>query len=116
MHYIPQPQTKAIEFEANAKSFNYALSTLVYSPNSERLRLLGYKNLSGSFDFHANWDIVSGNYNGDQNEIKLDDIGDAKIGVNFDRITKIMMEHFILIKPMSIRSLRYPFSILLALS
>lgn len=32
LHYIPQPQTKAIEFEANAKSFNYALSTLVYKP------------------------------------------------------------------------------------
>ncbi|WP_188318325.1 hypothetical protein [Bartonella apihabitans] len=52
----------------------------------------------------------------DYNGIKLDDIGDPKIGVNFDRITKIMMEHFILIKLMSIRSLRYPFSILLALS
>lgn len=32
LHYIPQPRTKAIEFEANAKSFNYALSTLVYKP------------------------------------------------------------------------------------
>ena len=92
LHYIPQPQTKAIEFEASAKSFNYALSTLVYSPNSERLRLLGYKNLSGSFDFHANWDIISGNYNGDQNEIKLDDIGNLKFSVNLGGINEDMMK------------------------
>lgn len=92
LHYIPQPQTKAIEFEANAKSFNYALSTLVYSPNSKRLRLLGYKNLSGSFDFHANWDIVSGDYNGDQNEIKLDDIGNLKFSVILGGINEDMMK------------------------
>lgn len=92
MHYIPQPQTKAVEFEANAKSFNYALSTLVYSPNSERLRLLGYKNLSGSFDFHANWDIVSGNYDGDQNEIKLDDIENLKFSVILGGINEDMVK------------------------
>lgn len=92
LHYIPQPQTKAIEFEASAKSFDYALSTLVYSPNSERLRLLGYKNLSGSFDFHANWDIVSGNYNGDQNEIKLDDIGNLKFSVILGGINEDMVK------------------------
>ena len=63
-----------------------------------------------------NGDIDNGKLISNHNGIKLDDIGNPKIGVNFDRITKIMMEHFILIKPMSIRSLRYPFSILLALS
>ena len=62
------------------------------SPNSERLRLLGYKNLSGSFDFHANWDIVSGNYNGDQNEIKLDDIGNLKFSVILGGINEDMMK------------------------
>ena len=62
------------------------------SPNPERLRLLGYKNLSGSFDFHANWDIVSGNYNGDQNEIKLDDIGNLKFSVILGGINEDMMK------------------------
>ena len=62
------------------------------SPNSERLRLLGYKNLSGSFDFHANWDIVSGNYNGDQNEIKLDDIGNLKFSVILGGINEDMVK------------------------
>lgn len=45
-----------------------------------------------------NGDIDNGEFVSNHNGIKLDDIGDPKIGVNFDRITKIMMKHFILVQ------------------
>ena len=45
-----------------------------------------------------NGDIDNGKFVSNHNGIKLDDIGNRKIRMNFGGITKIMMKHFILVQ------------------
>lgn len=86
--YLWHPDRKRMDLVHSVKSFTYEPDK-IYKPDAGKLlKDLGYDKLSGSLNFHANWDINSGKFVGDHNEITVDNAGKLEFGINLDGITK----------------------------
>ncbi len=86
--YLWQPDRKRMDLVHSVKSFTYEPDK-IYKPDAGKLlKDLGYDKLSGSLNFHANWDIDSGKFVADHNEITVDSAGKLEFGINLDGITK----------------------------
>ena len=85
--YLWQPDTKRMDLIHSVKSFSF-------EPDEYKwIKDLGYDKLSGSLNFHANWDFNSGKFVADHNEITIDNAGKLEFSINLDGITEDLINN-----------------------
>ena len=86
--YLWQPDRKRMDLVHSVKSFSYEPDK-IYKPDKYKwIKDLGYDKLSGSLNFHANWDSDNGKFVADHNEITIDNAGKLEFSINLDGITE----------------------------
>ena len=91
--YLWQPDTKRMDLVHSVKSFSYEPDK-IYKPDAGKLlKDLGYDKLSGSLNFHANWDSDNGKFVADHNEITIDNAGKLEFSINLDGITEDLINN-----------------------
>ncbi|WP_295732405.1 hypothetical protein [uncultured Bartonella sp.] len=91
--YLLQPDTKRVDLSGSIKSFYYEPEKSDNPEGAKWLKDLGYDKLSGSLNFHANWDSESGKYVGDRSEITIDNAGKLTLSTNIDGITEDLINN-----------------------
>ena len=91
--YLWQPDTKRMDLVHSVKSFSYEPDK-IYKPDEYKwIKDLGYDKLSGSLNFHANWDSDNGKFVADHNEITIDNAGKLEFSINLDGITEDLINN-----------------------
>ena len=91
--YLWQPDTKRMDLVHSVKSFSYEHDK-IYKPDEYKwIKDLGYDKLSGSLNFHANWDSDNGKFVADHNEITIDNAGKLEFSINLDGITEDLINN-----------------------
>ena len=86
--YLWQPDRKRMDLVHSVKSFSYEPDKIYKPVEYKWIKDLGYDKLSGSLNFHANWDSYSGKFVADHNEISIDNAGKLEFSINLDGITE----------------------------
>ena len=91
--YLWQPDRKRMDLVHSVKSFSYEPDK-TYKPDKYKwIKDLGYDKLSGSLNFHANWDSDNGKFVADHNEITIDNAGKLEFSINLDGITEDLINN-----------------------
>ncbi len=91
--YLWQPDTKRIDLVHSVKSFSYEPDKIYKPVEYKWIKDLGYDKLSGSLNFHANWDSDNGKFVADHNEITIDNAGKLEFSINLDGITEDLINN-----------------------
>ncbi|AQT42664.1 hypothetical protein BBC0178_011890 [Bartonella apihabitans] len=86
--YLWQPDRKRMDLVHSVKSFSYEPDKIYKPVEYKWIKDLGYDKLSGSLNFHANWDSDNGKFVADHNEITIDNAGKLEFSINLDGITE----------------------------
>ncbi len=91
--YLWQPDRKRMDLVHSVKSFSYEPDK-IYKPDEYKwIKDLGYDKLSGSLNFHANWDSDNNKFVADHNEITIDNAGKLEFSINLDGITEDLINN-----------------------
>ena len=101
MVYLLKAGTKSVDITGSIKSVSYEPNKTGIPAASKWLTDIGYDKLSGSLNFHANWDIDSGKYVGDRNEITIDNGGKLAISTNVDGLTADLVNNLDVLKQLN---------------
>ncbi len=96
--YLFKNGTKGVDITVGIKSFSYEPNKTGISEASKWLTDIGYDKLSGSLNVHASWDIESGKYIGDRNEITIDNGGKLAITTNVEGLTEDFVKNIGVLK------------------
>lgn len=91
--YLWQPDTKRMDLVHSVKSFSYEPDKIYKPVEYKWIKDLGYDKLSGSLNFHANWDSDNGKFVADHNEITIDNAGKLEFSINLDGITEDLINN-----------------------
>ncbi|CAM1632852.1 unnamed protein product [Bartonella apihabitans] len=86
--YLWQPDRKRMDLVHSVKSFSYEPDKIYKPVEYKWIKDLGYDKLSGSLNFHANWDSDNGKFVADHNEISINNAGKLEFSINLDGITE----------------------------
>ena len=91
--YLWQPDRKRMDLVHSVKSFSYEPDKIYKPVEYKWIKDLGYDKLSGSLNFHANWDSDNGKFVADHNEITIDNAGKLEFSINLDGITEDLINN-----------------------
>ena len=91
--YLWQPDRKRMDLVHSVKSFSYEPDKTYKPVEYKWIKDLGYDKLSGSLNFHANWDSDNGKFVADHNEITIDNAGKLEFSINLDGITEDLINN-----------------------
>ena len=91
--YLWQPDRKRMDLVHSVKSFSYEPDKIYKPVEYKWIKDLGYDKLSGSLNFHANWDSDNGKFVADHNEIMIDNAGKLEFSINLDGITEDLINN-----------------------
>ena len=91
--YLWQPDRKRMDLVHSVKSLSYEPDKIYKPVEYKWIKDLGYDKLSGSLNFHANWDSDNGKFVADHNEITIDNAGKLEFSINLDGITEDLINN-----------------------
>ncbi len=91
--YLWQPDRKRMDLVHSVKSFSYEPDKIYKPVEYKWIKDLGYDKLSGSLNFHANWDSDNGKFVANHNEITIDNAGKLEFSINLDGITEDLINN-----------------------
>ncbi|MBI0166980.1 hypothetical protein H3V13_03290 [Bartonella sp. M0280] len=91
--YLWQPDRKRMDLVHSVKSFSYEPDKFYKPVEYKWIKDLGYDKLSGSLNFHANWDSDNGKFVANHNEITIDNAGKLEFSINLDGITEDLINN-----------------------
>lgn len=91
--YTPQTDKKLMDITVGINSFDYEPEKTGVPDAGKWLNIVGYNNITGSFQSHGLWDLENGKYTGDKNEIVINNAGKLNLSLNLEGVSEDVVQN-----------------------